>query len=188
MAEGFEEFGFRNTILCDNEIRKFRECIDNGILVPPFDEPQVIKEEESLKYVQEYLQELGKQYAIKPFDVREYMAAHPLKDDVYGSKSMARINYDRLEDQLLHEIQELKLSRERKSEEFADYYVTRFAKSKFRFEGLIDSEIQYVGPSATVISFQYKPGLVLMSSMDLKTLWDMIQDASPRMVVVGKYI
>lgn len=83
--------GVRNTILLDNETRKFQEALENGILVGEYGHHQVqSKQKGSLGPLCDYLLSLGKAYTKdQAMDVRDFMADHPLNDEVYGSKSMA---------------------------------------------------------------------------------------------------
>ncbi|KAL6764191.1 hypothetical protein V8C86DRAFT_2477368 [Haematococcus lacustris] len=71
----FSKYDARNTILLDNEARKFCEHPDNGIVVPEFGPAEVQRRvSNTLSGVQAYLLELGR---AAPADVRKYMRAHP---------------------------------------------------------------------------------------------------------------
>jgi len=85
------EFGLQNTILLDNETRKFQDAPENGILVGEYGLRQVQKKQKgSLGPLADYLLDLGKAFASdSSMDVRKYMAENPLNDEKFGSKTMA---------------------------------------------------------------------------------------------------
>jgi hypothetical protein len=68
---GPADYGPENTILLDNEARKFQETPRNGIVVPEFGPREVRKRDRTtMNSLLEYLLDLG---AEQPKDVREYM-------------------------------------------------------------------------------------------------------------------
>lgn len=72
----FPEYNEKNTIVLDDDPRKFLEHPYNGIVVPRFKEPEVIEQNTLFNFVQKYLVELG---AANPLDVREYIRARPFQ-------------------------------------------------------------------------------------------------------------
>lgn len=72
-------FDYTNTLVLDNEARKFRNTPDNGIVVPEFGVKEVkARDTSTLSELQEYLLEMGKATKIDAsFDVREYLKSRP---------------------------------------------------------------------------------------------------------------
>ncbi|KAF5835981.1 hypothetical protein DUNSADRAFT_6597 [Dunaliella salina] len=69
------EFGPKNTLLLDNEARKFAEDAANGIVVPEFGAAEVLgRKTNTLDSLTAYLLKMGES---GPSDVREYLRSHP---------------------------------------------------------------------------------------------------------------
>ena len=84
-------FGFHNTVLLDNETRKIRDFIDNGILVGEYGLEEATNDQQgSLLPIQEYLLKMAAAYRKDGFkDVRQWMNETPFTDKEFGSKSLA---------------------------------------------------------------------------------------------------
>jgi hypothetical protein len=166
-------FSLASVILLDNETRKFQECFENGILVPEYGIHQVqSKEKNTLVPIQQYLVNLGKQFAEGKFDVRDFMKKSPLGLMLKNSdKNKAQASVDELA---------VFLGKVKMTETPAKDLFKKHAGDTTFFERLDGQKVTYMGFNGLMVKFVTKKGLCVTRKMNFSNLWKAIDgDSSP---------
>jgi hypothetical protein len=203
-------FSLKNTILVDNETRKFESCIDNGILVSEFGMAQVLQKQCALGELADYLVVLGKKYRESHFDVREYMESVSLKS-IHGSSTLSKVTFDlaqemdkvTLIDKVKAPVTDETTKAPEKEKEITDEpakshkepvmkkidgamvktYLEKFAGLSMYFKRLSNSGMEYAAFGGMHVSFNVVDDVAVTDKMSLANLWKSIEKGSPKMMV-----
>lgn len=190
-------FGYHNTVLLDNETRKIRDFIDNGILVGEYGLEEATNDQQgSLLPIQEYLLKMAAAYKKDGFkDVRKWMNETPFTDKKFGSKSLAGTLESRLNDK--KETTEAKLeslltnltigssamdgaSPTKSGQKSIEDFLERFGSQTMKFDCLKGSTIYFSNFSHGIqVSFDVSGSsndLLISNKLTLTSLWKSVHE------------
>jgi hypothetical protein len=198
--EGNGMFGFHNTVLLDNETRKIRDFLPNGILVGEYGLKEATNDQkDSLLPIQEYLLQMAAGYrkGENGFeDVRQWMEQNPLKDAEFGSKSLAGTLEAQLDDKektadstFDNLFSDLSISKKNapsakavKSGQTVENFLERFGSQTMTFECLKGPTLYFSNFKHGIqVSFNVSNSsedLLISNKLTLTSLWRLVHEKS----------